>query len=125
MTPEALSRELRLGSSRFLQLRRKTLGLSLLAAGSMMPIALYQMGILRHHPEPPLPWLNADAIDAASEAYAILATPDAVLGLGSYALTACLTAAGAEDRAQTCRWLPIALAGTVVLDVATGRQTDR
>lgn len=120
MTPEALSRELRLGSSRSLQLRRKTLGLSLIAAGSMMPIALYQMGIIQHLPEPPLPWLNADVVDAASEAYAILATPDAVLGLGSYALTAWLTAAGGEDRAQTRRWLPIALATKTALDAAVG-----
>lgn len=120
MTPEALSRELRSGSGRFLQLRRKTLGLSLLAAGAMAPIALYQMGVIRHLPEPPLSWLNADAVDAAGEAYAILATPDAVLGLGSYAATAWLASAGGEDRAQTRPWIPLALAAKAALDAAFG-----
>lgn len=55
MTPEQLSRELRLGSGRFLQQRRKVLGLSLVAAGAMIPISLYQMGVIKHLPEPPLP----------------------------------------------------------------------
>ncbi len=55
MTPEQLSRELRLGSGRFLQQRRKVLGLSLIAVGAMMPISLYQMGVIKHLPEPPLP----------------------------------------------------------------------
>lgn len=120
MTPEELSCELRLGSGRFLQLRRKTLGLSLLAAGTMMPIALYQMGIIRHLPEVPLPRLNADAVDASREAYAILATPDAVLGLVSFSVTAWLAAAGGEDRVQSQRWIPIALAGKVAIDMVNG-----
>jgi uncharacterized membrane protein len=120
MKPATLSRELRLGSDQFLQLRRKTLGLSLVAAGSMAVISLYQMGLIRHLPEPPLAGLDADKVDASSEAYAILATPDAVLGLGSYALTACLAAAGGKDRARTHPWLPIALGAKVVLDAANG-----
>ncbi len=120
MNPEALSRELRLGSGRFLKLRRRALSLSLLAAGTMMPITLYQMGVIRHLPEPPLPRLNADAVDAASEAYAILATPDAVLGLGSYAATALLASAGGEDRAQTHPWIPLALAAKTTIDAAFG-----
>jgi hypothetical protein len=66
---EALSRELRLGSGRFLTQRRGIVGLSLLAAGSMGLITLYQMGIIRHLPEPPLPMLNADKVDASAEAY--------------------------------------------------------
>lgn len=120
MKPETLSRELRLGSSRFLRLRRKTLGLSLAAVGAMAPIALYQMGVIKHLPEPPLPGLNADKVDAAGEAYAMLATPDAVLGIASYAVTAWLAALGGEDRAQTRPWVPLALATKVALDAAVG-----
>lgn len=120
MNPETLSRELRFGSSRFLRLRRKSLSLSLIAAGAMAPIALYQMGVIRHLPEPPLPRLNADKVDASAEAYGILQSPDAVLGLGSYALTAVLAAAGGEDRACTRPWIPLALAAKVVVDAAAG-----
>jgi uncharacterized membrane protein len=120
MKPEALSRELRSGSGRFLQLRRKALGLSLVAMGAMAPISLYQMGVIKHLPEPPLPRLNADSVDAAAEAYAILATPDAALGLVSFAVTAWLAAAGGEDRAKKHPWIPLALAGKVAVDAANG-----
>ena len=120
MRPETLSRELRLGTGRFLQLRRQSLGLSLLAMGAMTPIALYQMGIIRHLPEPPLPRLNADLVDAAPEAYAILATPDAVLGIVSFGVTAWLAAAGGADRQRAQPWIPLALAGKVAVDAANG-----
>lgn len=120
MKPDALSRELRLGSGRFLDLRRKTLGASLIAAGSMAVISLYQMGIIRHVPEPRLPYLDADKIDASGEAYATLATPDAVLGLVSYAVTAALASAGGQDRARTHPWLPLTLAGKSAIDAGVG-----
>ncbi len=118
--PETLSRELRLGSGRFLQRRRRVLGLSLVASGAMAPIALYQMGVIRHLPEPPLPRLNADKVDAAAEAYAMLRTPDAVLGLVSYAVTAWLATLGGEDRAKAHPWVPLAMAGKVAIDAAAG-----
>ncbi|MGI8483474.1 MAG: hypothetical protein ACR2OU_04345 [Thermomicrobiales bacterium] len=86
----------------------------------MMPIALYQMGIIRHLPELPLPRLNADVVDAASEASAIPAMPDALLGLEGYTITAWLATMDGDDRAWTRPWIPLALAGKVVLDVATG-----
>ncbi len=38
------------------------------------------MGIIEHLPEPPLPYFDADKVDAAAEAYAKLSTPDAVIG---------------------------------------------
>ncbi len=116
MTPEALSHELRLGAGEFLGRRRRVVVLALIAAGAMMPISLYQTGVIPHLPEPPLPGLDADAVDAAGEAYALLATPDAVLGLGSYAVTLGLAAMGGERRAETRRWIPLALAAKVVLD---------
>src|SRR5919197_3271993 len=89
-----LSRELRTGSGRHLWGRRRVLALSLVASASMGLIALYQMGLLKHLPEPPLPRLDADKVDASPEAYRNLATPDAVLGFLSYAVTMTLAAAG-------------------------------
>lgn len=125
MTPEALSRELRKGSGRFLRRRRQAVSLSLVAAGSMMPITLYQMGIIPHLPEPPLPRLDADTVDAAAEAYAVLATPDAALGLASYATTAVLAAMGGERRAETNAWIPLALATKVGLDAIFAAKLTR
>lgn len=118
MNPKAISHELRKGMGGFLPQRRRVIASSLLAAGAMMPIALYQTGLIRHLPEPPLPWLDADTIDAAPEAYEILAVPDAILGIGSYAVTAALAAAGGERRLEQMQWLPFALAAKVAIDAA-------
>jgi len=52
----------------------------------------------------------------SDEAYARLVTPDAVLGLGSYAVTLGLAAMGGEDRAARRPWLPLALGAKVTFD---------
>ncbi len=124
MNPGMLSSELRQGSGGHLRQRRWTVGLSLTAAASMGLISLYQMGIIKHLPEPPLPGFNADKVDAAPEAYKTLSMPDAVLGLGSYAATMTLAAMGGADRARTQPWIPLALAAKVAIDVSqAGRLT--
>lgn len=68
MNPSLLSHQLREETGGSLKQRRAIVGLSLVAAGSMGIIALYQMGILKHLPEPPLPKLDADKVDASEEA---------------------------------------------------------
>lgn len=125
MTATGLSRELRLATGEFIEDRRKIVVLSLVAAGAMMPIALYQTGVISHLPEPPLPRLDADRIDAASEAYALLATPDAVLGFGSYAVTLALAAMGGVHRGEDRPWLPLALAGKVAVDALAAAKLTR
>ena len=63
-----LSRELRRDSGDFLEERRGIVCASLTAIGCMGLIALYQMGVIKHLPEPPLPGLDADKVDASDEA---------------------------------------------------------
>jgi len=111
-----LSRELRNGSSKELRHRRAIVALSLTASASMGLIALYQMGIIKHLPEPPLPRMNADQVDASAEAYEMLRTPDAVLGLGSYAATMGLAAMGGSDRSHDMPLIPLALALKIGFD---------
>ena len=113
-----LSLELRHGSGAFLRNRRRVAALSLLSLGAMGVISMYQMGIIRHLPEPDLPLLDADKVDAADEAYEKLGTPDAVLGLVSYAATIALAAMGGQDRARTAPWIPVALAAKAGMDAA-------
>ncbi len=113
-----LSRELRLDSGGFLKERRRVTALSLVSIGAMGVIALYQMGVIPHLPEPPIPGLDADEVDASEEAYAKLHTPDAVIGLRSYATTLALTAMGGADRARDRPWIPLALAGKALFDAA-------
>lgn len=118
MKPTQLSSELRLGDSDFLDHRRGIVALGLAAAASMGFIALYQIGILKHLPEPPLPGMDADKVDASDEAYALLQMPDAFIGLGSYAATMGLAAMGGNDRANTHPLIPLALAAKVAFDAA-------
>ncbi len=46
-------------------------------------VGLYQFGLIRSVPEPPLPGVDADWVDASGEVYAVLHTPDAALGITS------------------------------------------
>lgn len=117
-TPARLSRELRLRRNGRLPERRRVVALALGAAGSMALVSLYQTGLLRHLPEPPLPGFDADAVDASPEAYQWLSVPDGLLGLASYAGTALLAAAGGADRARRRPWLPLALAVKATADAA-------
>src|SRR5207245_4464305 len=96
---ERLSRELRTAATPELRRRRRVVALSLVASSSMALITLYQVGLIRHLPEPPLPMFNADKVDASAEAYEKFSTPDAILGLGSYATTMALAAMGGANRA--------------------------
>lgn len=118
MKPGELSWELRKSSSSdgYMGNRRRIVGLSLTALASMGVVSLYQIGIIHHLPEPPLPHFNADKVDASSEAYAKLQTPDAVLALVSYAVTAQLAAMGGKDRARKQPWIPLLLVAKLGFD---------
>jgi hypothetical protein len=123
--PRVLSRHLRRKKTPNLRRRRGIIGLAFAAAASMGVIGLYQMGILRHLPEPGFPYFNADKVDASEEAYGLLATPDAFIDLASYSLTAALAAAGGPDRPADRPWLPLALAGKAAVDAVQAARLSR
>lgn len=79
-------------------------------------IALYQIGATKHLPEPPLPFLDADKVDASDEAYKMLAVGDAFIGFVSYGVTMLLAASGGPRRHATSPWLPRALAAKAAFD---------
>ncbi len=79
-------------------------------------VALYQSGILRHLPDPPIGPFDSDTVDASGEAYHYLLTPDAAIGIASYAVTAVPAGMGTRDRASERPWIPLALAGKVASD---------
>jgi uncharacterized membrane protein len=118
MTPKQLSRQLRRDEDHFLNERRGIVACGLAAVGAMGVITLYQIGIIKHLPEPPLPGFDADKVDASEEAYSYFQTPDAFIGLGSYAATMGLAAMGAKDRAATQPWIPLALLAKTTADAA-------
>jgi uncharacterized membrane protein len=118
MTPKQLSRQLREDEDHSLARRRGIVACGLAAAGAMGVITLYQIGIIKHLPEPPLPGFDADKVDASEEAYSYFKTPDAFIGLGSYAATMGLAAMGAKNRAETQPWLPLVLLAKTTGDAA-------
>lgn len=113
-----LSRTLREGDGPFLKDRRRTAALMLGAASSMGVIAAYQIGLLKHLPDPPLPFFNADKIDASAQAYRYGSAPDGAWGFLNYGTTLVLATMGGSDRAERAPLLPLALAAKVGADAA-------
>ena len=116
---ERVSDDLRRGASGDLTRRRRATALTLLATGALAVAEAYQTGLLRRIPEPRLPWLDAERVDASGEAYQIFGTPDAALGIASFGATLVLHGAGPADRAETQPWLPLLAAAKAVGDAAS------
>ncbi len=126
MQPEALGRALRHSQATSMRARRSVIAFGVTAAASLGVVLLYQIGILRHLPDPPWALFDSDRVTGSGEGYARGAMPDAALGLASSVVTVALAAAGAPTRARTRPWLPVAQAAKVSLDtgiaVAMARQ---
>ncbi len=116
--PEHLSSAIRAADDTLTRHRRQVVALSLTSAACMGLIALYQIGSIRELPEPPLPMLDAEKVDASAEAYARLSVGDAFLGFVSYGVTMLLAGIGGPRRHLTNPWLPRALAAKVAFDAA-------
>ncbi|HVL97835.1 MAG TPA: vitamin K epoxide reductase family protein [Egibacteraceae bacterium] len=113
---EAVSDALRRGESPHLTGRRRVALLQIIGAGALGVVGLYQFGLLRRVPEPSLPGLDADAVDASGEAYELLRTPDSALGIASAGVTLALAGMGGVDRAEEQPLLPLTLFAKTVVD---------
>jgi hypothetical protein len=118
LTSADLSRELRESGGEFLDRRRAASVLTIVGMASLAIVTLYQLGVFRRLPEPAVPGLDAERVNGSAEAYGLLKTPDAALGLGSYAATLGLIAMGARNRALTQPRVPLMLAAKCGLDAA-------
>ncbi len=117
---EQVSDDLRLGHGGHLPARRRQAALLVLASASLGVVSLYQLGLVKHLPEPPLRFLDADRVDASGEAYWLGLTPDATLGIASSAASLALVGMGTADRAHTQPIIPMLAAAKLALDAVGG-----
>ncbi len=125
MNPRQLSRELREETSDDLRRRRWVIGLSMIGAAAGAIVTLYQTGIVKHLPDPPLPLLDSDRVDASDYAYSRLDSPDAPMMLINYGVTALLASAGGKNRVRENAWLPLALGFKTLIDAAVALELSR
>ena len=118
-SPSQLSRYLRTGSDPTLRRRRWIVGLSLLGAGIGQVVGAYQTGILRHLPDPPVGPFDSDRVDASQYAYRRASSPDGLVMVLTYAVTAWRAGAGGQDRARHRPVLPLLMTAEVATDVVT------
>ncbi len=114
----ALSQSLREGSSDHLERRRTIAKLLIFAGANLAVVALYQIGVLKKLPQPSWRGFDAQAVNGSPQAYSLLATPDAFLGLASYSTSACLVAAGSQTRWRANPLLPICMTAKLLADAA-------
>jgi len=115
---ERVSDDLRRGESPHLTRRRRQTALVLGATAAMGVVSLYQTGILRTLPDPPVPGVDSDKVDASGEAYVLLRTPDANLSIANYGVTLILIGMGGADRARELPLVPLLAAAKLASDAA-------
>jgi hypothetical protein len=118
LSPEELSRDLRHGYGPFLKRRRTIIGLSFFSCAVLGTVALYQIGVIKKLPEPRGKSFDTGKVNGSGEAYSMLATPDAFIGLASYAVTAGLAATGSENRSRTRPWMAVGMGLKLLADAA-------
>jgi uncharacterized membrane protein len=116
MDPDAIRDELRDGESGSLRRRRGVALFAALGAIDFAVISLYQLGVIRHLPDPPGRIFDSDKVNASRTAYA-LGVPDGPLGLGLYALTLIFAGAGGSARSGRHPIFDVLLGGAVVAGV--------
>lgn len=125
MEPTQLSKELREGNSPDLERRRWIIGLSMVGASMAQVVSLYQTGVIKELPELPLPFFEANRVDASEYAYSRLNTPDGPLMLINYGITAWLASTGGEKRARENPLVPIAMGAKILVDSIAAAELAR
>lgn len=116
-TPQRLRRELQQGETTELWRRRAIIGLSLIGMGAMTAVSLFQTGVVKHLPDPPLESFDSDKVNSSDTAY-MLGVPDGTLSLASLAANVPLAAFGGINRAREQPLVPIVAAGKAAVEAA-------
>lgn len=114
---QKLRHELQEDSNSGMKRRRAVIGLSLLGIGAMTAVTLFQTGIIKHLPDPPIEDFDSDQVNSSDTAYA-LGAPDGTLSLASLAANIPLAAFGGANRAETVPIVPVISAVKATVEAA-------
>jgi len=117
LEPQQLRRELQEKQTKNLNRRRAIIGLSLLGMGAMTMVSLFQTGVIKHLPDPPIDSFDSDKVNSSDTAYA-LGVPDGTLSLASLAANIPIAAFGGANRAAEQPVVPILAAGKAIIEAA-------
>ena len=123
--PSQLSRELRLSDEPELNARRCIIGLSLVGTLMAQIVSLYQVGIVKHLPDPPLDVFDSDKVDASDYAFKRFLTADGFLMLMSYSTTAWLAGTGGARRSEERPYLSLLMGAKLLLDLVSAAELAR
>lgn len=124
-SPAQLSEEMRTSDHPDMVRRRWIVGLSMIGSTMAQIVSMYQTGILKELPDPPLPGFDSDRVDASNYAYSRLQTADGFMMLANYAITGWLAGAGGVNRAQQNPLLPIAMSAKTMIDTIAALELAR
>jgi uncharacterized membrane protein len=112
-----LRRELQEDESRPMWRRRAIIGLSLVGMGAMTLVSLFQTGMVKSLPDPPVEGFDSNKVNSSETAY-MMGVPDGTISLASLAVNIPLAACGGPDRAQREPLLPLLAAGKAAIEAA-------
>lgn len=107
---QPLRADLQEGRTRHLGRRRAIAALSLIGMAGMAAVSLFQLGLIRHLPDPPFRRFHSDQVNASYTAYRY-GVPDGPLSLAAHAVSLVLAAMGGASRARRTPWIPLLAAG--------------
>jgi uncharacterized membrane protein len=107
---DGMREQWRHGDEPSLRRRRRISALCAVGLADFAVITLYQLGVIRHLPDPPGRIFDSDKVNASRKAYAT-GVPDGSLGALLYAATLVLAAAGGTRRTGRPAVLGVALGG--------------
>lgn len=116
--PEEFDAAMRCSVTPEMRNRRWIVGLSMFSTTIMSGIGLYQTGIFNRLPEPRCRWFDSTKVTGSAEAYSLLQTPDALLGMLSYSMTAALAGMGGDDRVRRSPMIAAAMGAKLAGDAA-------
>jgi uncharacterized membrane protein len=108
-------RELREDGSPAMWRRRAVVGLSLIGMGAMAAVSLFQTGVVKHLPDPPVEGFDSNKVNSSETAY-MMGVPDGTISLASLATNIPLAACGGADRARTEPLVPLLAAGKAAVE---------